>query len=80
MISNQSKIDMSLVVKSSQTKYTREDLLRLKQRMNSCSPEKSTIVESKPIFKPNQSHLDIIKGSKSKESGMNVKRVSFNEN
>lgn len=37
---SKSQVDMSMVVKSSSNKYSREDFMRLKKKMKSLSPDR----------------------------------------
>lgn len=63
-------VDLNMVVKSSQTKYTRDDFMKLKKRMDTISPTKN----------PVQSQLDIIKESQPLiTTNDGIKHVSFKD-
>lgn len=67
------RVDLSMVVKSSQTKYSRADFLRLKQRIESNSPQKQN--------QASQQYLEPMFNTANTQQNQrdSIKRVSFKE-
>ncbi|CDW75776.1 UNKNOWN [Stylonychia lemnae] len=76
---NSSRLDLKMVAKSSSNRYTREDMMRLKQRVETVSPTK---ISAQNSLQP-QNHLEIIQENSfinpQNLRDKDIKRVSFKD-